>query len=706
MPAHACDFCGLPVAPPLFGAASDEGPQFCCYGCRFASQVSGASGEQGEARWMLTRLGLAGFFAMNVMAFTMVLWTQDVYGESQATAGSATLLGMFRYLCLLFTLPVVWLLGGPLWTNSCDDLRQGRFSTDFLLLIGVAAACLYSLRSVMRDAGPVYFEVACAVLVFVTLGRWLEARGKLQATQALDALQKLLPETVRSLGTHGDVEKPLNDVSVGERLRVRAGERIPCDGIVRQFAAHVDEQILTGESAARTKEPGDEVYAGTLNLDSDLILEVKAAPNDGTIARLLDMMRRARQSKGRYERLANRLSRVFVPVVVLIACGAAIWHGIAEGWDHGILSGLAVLLIACPCALGIATPMAVWAALGTAAKRGVLFRSGDVLERLAAIRQIAFDKTGTLTLGQSRLAEVIGDHKVLTLAAKIASASTHVHSRALTDAAHHADERIEKVATLAGRGLHAKLSDGRDAYLGSLRLMTEQGQQFPTDLRIAADRATTEARPLVALAVEGEVRAVFLLEEQLRPHVADAMADLRERGVLPHILTGDHQRRGEELGRQLGVEVRAELLPEDKWTALAQLRQQGGTIAMVGDGINDGPALTASDVGIAMGCGADVARASAGVCLLGDDLTLLPWSMDLARRTVKIVRQNLFWAFAYNVIGIGMAVVGWLNPVWAAIFMTVSSLMVIANSLRLAPRKESTPTEETPLAASVREATS
>jgi heavy metal translocating P-type ATPase len=703
---HTCDFCGLPVPPPLFGAASDEGPHFCCYGCRFASQVSGAAGEQGEARWMLTRLGLAGFFAMNVMAFTMVLWTQDVYGEPQATAGSATLLGVFRYLCLLFTLPVVWLLGGPLWTNSCDDLRQGRFSTDFLLLIGVAAACIYSLQSVMRDAGPVYFEVACAVLVFVTLGRWLEARGKLQATQALDALQRLLPETVRSLTPSGEFEKPLLDVCVGERLRVRAGERIPCDGMVLQFAAHVDEQILTGESTARTKEPGDDVFAGTLNLDSDLVLEVKAAPNGGTIARLLDLMHRARQAKGRYERLADRLSRIFVPAVVVIAMGAAVWHGLAEGWDHGILSGLAVLLIACPCALGIATPMAVWAALGTAAQRGVLFRSGDVLERLASVRQIAFDKTGTLTLGQSRLAEVVGDRNCIALAAKIASASSHVHSRALAIAAPHPEEHIDKVVTLAGRGLHATLGDGRQAYLGSLRLMSEQDQRFPIDLRRAADRATTEARPLVAFAFDGEVRAVFLLEEQLRPKILETMAELRERGLTPQILTGDHQRRGEELGRQLGVAVSAELLPEEKWNTLSRLRDQGGMIAMVGDGINDGPALAASDVGIAMGCGADVARASAGVCLLSDDLSLLPWSIDLARQTVKIVRQNLFWAFAYNVVGIGMAVVGWLNPVWAAIFMTVSSLMVVANSLRLAPKKEAAALEESPVPVPMQEAAS
>jgi len=704
MPAHACDFCGLPVPAPSFAAAKDDGPHFCCFGCRFASQVSGARGEQAETRWMLTRLGLAAFFAMNVMAFTMVLWTQEIYGLEDANRTANSFLGFFRSICLLCTLPVVWLLGGPLFDNACDDLKQGRFSTDFLLLIGVAAACLYSLRSVMLDSGPVYFEVACAVLVFVTLGRWLEARGKLQATQALDALQKLLPEKVRLCC--GD-ERPLSEVRVGDHLQVRAGERIPCDGVVLHHAAHVDEQILTGESSARTKEPDDEVFAGTLNLDSVLTLEVRAAPSEGTIALLLDVMRRARLAKGHYERLADRISRVFVPVVILIAIGAAAWHGWAEGPDRGILTGLAVLLIACPCALGIATPMAVWAALGKAAQRGVLFRSGDVLERLAAVRQIAFDKTGTLTLGQSKLAEIVGDRDELPLAAKIAAASTHVHSRALVAASPiTSNVRVKQVVTLAGRGLHAMLNGNEDAYLGSIRLMTEKGQRFSVELRQAAERAAFEARPLVAFAHGGEVRALFVLEEQLRPNVGIAMAELRDRGLTPFILTGDHQKRGEALGRELGVAVRAELLPEEKWKALAELRSQGGMIAMVGDGINDGPALAASDVGIAMGCGADVARASAGVCLLGDDLTLLPWSVDLARRTVHIVRQNLFWAFAYNVVGIGMALVGCLNPVWAAIFMTLSSLMVIGNSLRLAPRQEpAVPIKPEPVAA-IPEATS
>ena len=703
MPSQPCDFCGLPVPPPLFGAASDVGPHYCCFGCRFAAQVSGSGGELGEARWMLTRLGLAGFFAMNVMAFTMVLWTQDIYDEPQATAASATLLGLFRYLCLLFTLPVVWLLGGPLWNNACDDLRQGRFSTDFLLLIGVAAACVVSLRSVMRDDGPVYFEVACAVLVFVTLGRWLEARGKLQATQALDALQKLLPETVR---TSDDLEKPIGEARVGDRLKVRAGERIPCDGVVMFHSAHIDEQMLTGESAARTKEPGDEILAGTLNLDCDLMFEVRAAPHEGAIARMLDVMRQARQAKGHYELLADRVSRLFVPAIVAIAMATMAWHGWYRGLDQGILAALAVLLIACPCALGIATPMAVWAALGTAAQRGVLFRSGEVLERLASIRQIAFDKTGTLTLGQSRLAEVVGDRNLLPLAAKIAASSSHVHSRALVAAsANVSDVVVGKVTTLAGRGLHAMLPDDRNAYLGSLRLMADQGQRFSDSLRSAADRAIAEARPLVALALDGEVRSIFILEEELRPNVALAMAELRERGLKPMILTGDHRRRGEALGEQLGVDVQAELLPEDKWKALSDLREKGGMIAMVGDGINDGPALSASDVGIAMGCGADVARASAGICLLGDDLTLLPWTIDLARRTVRIVRQNLFWAFAYNVVGIGLALVGWLNPVWAALFMTVSSLMVIGNSLRLAPRKDTPASGETSNIASLSEAT-
>jgi heavy metal translocating P-type ATPase len=548
---------------------------------------------------------------------------------------------------------------------------------------------------VLRDEGPVYFEVGCVVLVLVTLGRWLEATGRARATQALENLERLLPEQVRVLAAAGEIEKRRGDVQVGERLRVRAGERVPCDGVVLGHAAAVDEQLLTGESGGRVKEPGERVHAGTLNLDSDLILEVCSEPEAGALSRIVRLIRQARQQQGQYEQLADRVTAWLLPLVTIIALGAAAWHGYRLGIDHGLLAGLAVLLIACPCALGIATPLALWVAQGEAAAHHVLFQSNEALERLARVDHLCFDKTGTLTTGQCTVSAIHCDDDAArrrTLA--LTAASNHTHAQALAAALRQGGTVLEEVAThlqtLPGRGLVADWQpDGERVLLGSLRLMRENTQLVPQGLAGAVAAAFAGGQPLVCIGWGGFVRGVFVLQEELRPEAKAALAQLQELGIEVSVLTGDHGQRGAVLARELGVSVAAELLPEDKVAKLQELRRAGRIVAMVGDGINDGPALAASDVGIALGCGADVARDSAGVCLLNNDLARLPWAIALARRAVWVVRENLFWAFAYNVAGIALAATGLLNPVLAALAMLLSSVLVLANSLRL---RSATPT--------------
>ena len=630
---------------------------------------------------MLTRLGLAIFFTLNVMAFTMALWTHDAQPAGQQDASAVLLFELFRYLCLLFSLPVLFLLGGPLAEGAWDELRAGRLTTDLLLALGVAASYAYSAVSTLRGEGHVYFEVGCMVLTAVTLGRWLEATGKLKVTESLQSLTKLLPDKVRIVRDDGEEILPRSDLQEGAVIRVLAGERIPADGVVAGLRASVDEQIVTGESRPVVKETGDRVGGGTLNLDGDLLVRIDVSPDDGVLQRLQALVKAAAESKGRYQRLADRVAAWFLPLVFGIAVATFVFHWRSSGVQEAILAALAVTLIACPCALGLATPLAVWAALGRAAEQRVLFRDGDALARLAGVRYFCFDKTGTLTTGQPTVRDFFTDdddqrEHVLTIAAALASSSIHNLSQA-----------IVRFAAPVDGGLDARISPGRGVfaegrYLGGERWMEEEGLMWSDSLRREKDRAKEAGLPITCVGWSGRVRGVFTFREQLRPEAAETFQQLQAAGCGVGVLTGDHSAAA--LQRVLpDAEVRSGLSPEDKLAALESLRARWGSAAMIGDGVNDAPALAAADLGAALGCGADAARQTADVCLLDDDLSRLPWARDLAKQTVRVIRVNLFWAFAYNTLGVGLAAIGWLNPILAAIAMAASSFLVVSNSLRL-----------------------
>ncbi len=690
---HLCDFCGLPVPDPWWGSRSEESdraePIYCCFGCQFAAAITQERRDEGAVRWTLTRLGIAIFFAMNVMVFTMALWTYDVYGVNSTEALAGSLADLFRYICLICSLPVLFLLGVPLAENALDNLRRRVLSTDLLLVTGVAAAYVYSGISVFRGEGHVYFEVGCMVLVMVTVGRWLEAAGRLKATTALDALEKLLPETVRRIEGSEIQSVPISMVALNDTLRVLPGERIPADGRILQNQTSVDEQVLTGEARPVIKQSGDDVLAGTLNLDGDIFISVTAPPGTGTLSRLIEFVRQARLSKGRYQRLADTLATWFFPVMVVVALAACVYHGVEHSWGRGLLAGLSVILIACPCALGLATPLAVWAAMGTAARSQILFRSGTALEQLAGVRAIRFDKTGTLTTGQLPVTEFLyeGDREViLHRAAALASSSTHALSASIVNYAgiETSPNPHEPIQTVAGRGVRGRVDGSRtDVYLGSLRFLREQGQEMDAALASAVRAANDNDAPLTFIGWDGTIRGAFLFDEKLRPNARQVVTTLACQGLDVGVITGDHSQRGQVLSKQLSLKVDAELLPEDKVTAVHDAQRQIGPVAMVGDGINDAPALAAADVGIALGCGADVSREAAGICLLGDDLSAIPWLVQLSRKTIRVIRQNLAWAIAYNTVGVALACSGQLNPAWAAVFMAGSSFAVITNSLRL-----------------------
>jgi heavy metal translocating P-type ATPase len=698
-PRHpVCDYCKLPLPESWWGSSTAatvaDRALYCCLGCRVAAAIVDEKGADGLSRTMLARLGLSVFFTMNVIAFTMALWTTEVYGTAEPPSTLAPVLhGLFRYLALLFSVPVLLLLGMPLFEHAWTGLRRGVLSTDWLLASGVAAAFAFSFLSVFRGEGAVYFEVGCVILVMTTLGRWLEATSKLKASAAIDALAKLLPDHVRLIRGGKEVIVRREDIQIGDRLRVLPGERIPADGSVVRNRASVDEQVLTGESRPTLKEEGDRILGGTLNLDGDLTIQVGEIGEKGTLARVVELVKLARESKGRYQRLADRAARRFVPVVSAVAILAVAVHWASGSLERGLWSGLAVTLIACPCALGLAAPLAVWSALGNAAREAVLFRSGEALERLAEIAAVRFDKTGTLTTGSAKVADFVVEdtdefETTLARAARLSAAAPHAMARGIVEFASarqvaqgpdSADIRI-----IPGMGVLSRPATASSAIvLGSSRFLRQQRLCVGPRLSAANGDAESRGLPVSLIGWEGVARGLFVFDEVWRPGAVDVIQWLTRAGLHVAVLTGDHAARGTAIARQLGVAVESELMPAQKVEAIDRAHSTVGPVAMVGDGINDAPALSASDVGIALGCGTDLSRDSASVCLLGDDLSRIPWTIELARRTRRVIRWNLIWAFGYNSVGVACAALGWLNPAFAAFLMVASGTLVTVNSLRL-----------------------
>jgi heavy metal translocating P-type ATPase len=697
MPAIECAYCGLPCpGTDRATLTADTEPQYCCYGCRLASRITGgADREPGALMLQRTLLGVAIFLSMNVMVVGWVTYGQEAYGaEDAAKVGglSAATISMFRYLAMLFTAPVLVILGWPIAEMGWRNLRRGIISTELLIALGSAAAFVFSYIAVMRGHGAPYFDTVCMILVLVTLGKYLEASARIRTTSALHELEALLPEQVTVVRGSEHLETARAEVRAGNAVLVRPGSRVPVDGVIDRGSSTIDEQIITGESQPRAAAEGDTVYAGSLNGDGVLVVRATAVGAGTVLHEVIDLLTAARRSKGRYERLADRVTAWFVPLVLTIAAGAAIHALRTEGIEAGIMRFLAVLLISCPCALGLATPMAIWVALGHAARRGILFRTADALEILARVRCVCFDKTGTLTTGEAAVADLAVAEsddaaRVLAVAHGLARDATHHLSTGIVTHARNVHARVEAVVDVTnhpGRGIGGYLGETRaPVALGSPAFMTEQNMILPPTMAEALAEYTERGRSVALVGIDDAVRGVFAFAEDLREGAGATIAQLHERGAAVRVLTGDHAARGQRLAEALGVEVETELLPADKLARLNAIPNRLRPVAMVGDGINDAPALAAADVGVALGCGADVTRETADVTLASDDPRDLLVAMDLSARTIRVIRQNLFWAFGYNVVGIYFAATGRLSPIFAALAMVLSSLLVVSNSLRL-----------------------
>ena len=579
--------------------------------------------------------------------------------------------------------------GARFYRGAWKALRAGTGNMDTLVALGTSAAFGLSLWALAAGrGGPLYFEASAVVIALVRSGKWLESRARRQAGEAIRALERLRPDhaRVRRNGTERDI--PTAELRTGDLLIIHPGERIAADGIVREGVGSADESLLTGESLPVPKEPGSPVTGGALNGEALLIAEVTAAGAESQLARIVRLVEDAQADKPPVQRLVDRVSAVFVPVVLGIALLTFLgWWAAGAGPAAAAVNAVAVLVIACPCALGLATPAAITVGTGVAARHGILIRDAAALEQSRTIRTVVFDKTGTLTEGRPELVALrpapgTTADAVLRAAAALQAGSEHPLARAVATAAASLNiQPATALRALPGRGLEGEVA-GRRLLLGSARLMDEAGVDT-APLQADATSLQAEGRTVSYLADHTRLLGLLAFGDALKPGAAAAVAQLRAAGLRIVLLTGDNQGAADAAAHALGIdEVRANALPADKAALIAELRS-AGHVAMVGDGVNDAPALAAADLGLAMATGTDVAAAASGITLMRGDPALVPAALDIARRTYRRIRQGLFWAFAYNVVGIPLAASGLLSPVVAGAAMAFSSVGVVGSALLL-----------------------
>ncbi|KIP17588.1 copper-translocating P-type ATPase [Burkholderia sp. MSHR3999] len=594
--------------------------------------------------------------------------------------------------------------GARFYRAAWHAIKARAGNMDLLVALGTSAAYGLSLWMLLRDPmhpGHLYFEASAVIITLVRFGKWLEARAKRQTTEAIRALNALRPDRARIVEHGVERDVPLAQVRVGTAVSIRPGERVPVDGRVVSGRSHIDESLITGESLPVAKDDGDPVTAGSINGEGALIVETTAIGAETTLARIIRLVESAQAEKAPIQRLVDRVSAVFVPAILGIAALTLIgWLIAGAGAETAILNAVAVLVIACPCALGLATPAAIMAGTGVAARHGVLIKDAQALELAQRATVIAFDKTGTLTEGKPSVTafDAVGlpRDEALALAAAVQRHSDHPLARAVV-AAHHADVAARGGATsapvatdaraVAGRGVEARVA-GRRLALGSTRWRDELGIAAPPALDARAaelERAGNTISWLMRADAPRAPLALIAFGDTVKPGARDAIAALAARGVASVLVTGDNRGSAAAVAASLGIgEVHAQVLPDDKARVVAELkRTHDGIVAMVGDGINDAPALAAADVGIAMATGTDVAMHTAGITLMRGDPSLVADAIDISKRTYRKIQQNLFWAFVYNLVGVPLAALGWLNPVIAGAAMAFSSVSVVTNALLL-----------------------
>jgi heavy metal translocating P-type ATPase len=669
-----CSHCGLPVAGAgLQGEVQGAWQRFCCYGCFLCQKIIGEKGESGLSSWLLAQLGLSWFLAMDIMMISLIRYTGGFEGVDPATIRA------FEWIEFFLMIPIVLLLGVPYLYRSLRSLLRGSINADVLIAIGTVFTFGYSTHQLFTRENPhLYFDSGSMILVLVVLGRYLEAAARRKSSEGLRTLSAADLADARRLLPDGSSETvSAEHLRPGDRIRVGPGEGLAADGVVEEGTSSIPEALLTGEERPVPKAAGDRVFAGTVNGDAPLVVRVTEVGEDTLRARICELTREALARRTRFESIVDSISRVFVPVVIALACATWWYWSRTLAPEEAVIVALSVLVVACPCALGLAVPMASALALARGAELGLLFRDGSVLEKLARVHTVLLDKTGTLTRGRPELADSrpaagFSPDSLLALAASAESASEHSLGKALVSAA-------------LARGLELAPATGFRAFPGEGIEATVQGRLVRVGQAAfcgLAPEPEPETGSRVHVSVDGTSAGSLDLGDSLKEGAREAVKALHELGLGVWLVTGDAEPPARRVAAETGItKVRSRQTPQDK---LAVVREAGGErVAMTGDGFNDGPALMEAGVGISFREATGLARLSAGVTLLGEDLRKLPLSVRLARRTLSVMRLNLFWAFVYNVGALGLAAAGKVGPGTAALAMLVSSLSVVGNSWRL-----------------------
>nr|WP_278287330.1 copper-translocating P-type ATPase [Caloranaerobacter ferrireducens] len=594
------------------------------------------------------------------------------------------------YVQLALATPVQFIIGYRFYKGAYHSLKGGGANMDVLVALGTSSAYFYSLYNLIAGVREYYFEASAVIITLILLGKMLESIAKGRTSEAIKKLMNLQAKTAKVIRDGKELDIPIEEVVVGDTVIVRPGEKIPVDGIVIEGSSSVDESMLTGESIPVDKKEGDEVIGATINKHGTFKFKATKVGKDTVLSQIIKLVEEAQGSKAPVQRLADKVAGIFVPTVVGIAILTFIAWYFADGdFANALINAVAVLVIACPCALGLATPTAIMVGTGKGAENGILIKGGEYLEKTHQINTLIFDKTGTITKGEPEVTDIISftnsKENILKFAAIAEKASEHPLGQAIVKKGEESGIKLidpEKFNAIPGHGIFAVV-EGKEIYLGNRKLMKDKNIDIE-DIEDEIIKLENQGKTAMLLSVNGRIEGIIAVADTVKEHSKEAIKELKSMGIEVYMITGDNERTAKAIAKEVGIEnVIAEVLPEHKAEKVEKLKAQGKKVGMVGDGINDAPALVAADIGFAIGTGTDVAIEAADITLMKGDLRDIVLAIRLSRKTMRTIKQNLFWAFFYNTAGIPLASLGFLNPMIAGAAMAFSSVSVVSNSLRL-----------------------